>query len=104
MISMYTKQEIIIRKYREGESQRSISRALGISRKTVKKYIDEYEKLVREKQNKEESIGEYMSRVPEYRQQEVRSKRKLTNEVQEIIDGLLEENRKKLSRGLHKLY
>ena len=102
MISMYTKQEIIIRKYREGESQRSISRALGISRKTVKKYIDEYEKLVREKQNKEEAIGEYMSRVPEYRQQEVRSKRKLTNEVQEIIDGLLEENRKKLSRGLHK--
>ncbi len=102
MISMYTKQEIIIRKYREGESQRSISRALGISRKTVKKYIDVYEKLVREKQNKEKAIEAYMSSAPEYRQQEVRGKRKLTNEVQEIIDNLLEENRKKLSRGLHK--
>ena len=99
---MYTKQEIIIRKYREGESQRSISRALGISRKTVKKYIDVYEKLVREKQNKEKAIEAYMSSAPEYRQQEVRGKRKLTNEVQEIIDNLLEENRKKLSRGLHK--
>ena len=41
MISMYTKQEIIIRSYREGKSQRCISRKLSISRKTVKKYIME---------------------------------------------------------------
>lgn len=40
---MYTKQEIIIRSYREGKSQRCISRELQISRKTVKKYIQEYE-------------------------------------------------------------
>lgn len=46
MISMYTKQEIIIRSYREGESQRSISAGLQISRKTVKKYIEEYEKAL----------------------------------------------------------
>lgn len=40
---MYTKQEIIIRSYREGKSQRCISRELVVSRKTVKKYISEYE-------------------------------------------------------------
>ena len=43
MISMYTKQEIIINNYREGKSQRSISRELQISRRTVKKYIEEFE-------------------------------------------------------------
>ena len=43
MIKMYTKQEIIIRSYREGKSQRCISRELAVSRKTVKKYISAYE-------------------------------------------------------------
>ena len=40
---MYTKQEIILRKIREGKSQRQISGELGISRRTVKKYLEEYE-------------------------------------------------------------
>jgi transposase len=40
---MYTKQEIIIRSYREGKSHRQISRELQINRKTIKKYIDDYE-------------------------------------------------------------
>lgn len=39
---MYTKQEIVIKSHREGKSQRCISRELGISRKTVRKYIGEY--------------------------------------------------------------
>ena len=42
MISMYTKQEIILSYYREGNSQREISRRLRISRKTVKKYLKDY--------------------------------------------------------------
>jgi transposase len=43
---MYTKQEIIIRSHREGKSHRKISRELQISRKTVKKYIEDYERLL----------------------------------------------------------
>ncbi len=43
MISMYTKQEIILRSYREGKSQRCISEELSINRKTVSKFIHDYE-------------------------------------------------------------
>ena len=43
---MYTKLEIIIRSHREGKSHRKISRELQISRKTVKKYIEDYERLL----------------------------------------------------------
>ena len=42
---MYTKQEIILQSYRLGKSQRQISRDLNINRKTVKRYIEEYERL-----------------------------------------------------------
>jgi DNA-binding NarL/FixJ family response regulator len=42
---MYTKQEIILQSYREGKSQRQISRDLGLSRKTVKRYVEEYKNL-----------------------------------------------------------
>jgi len=44
MLKMNTKQEIILRYYRDGHSQRRISREIGICRKTVKKYLVEYEK------------------------------------------------------------
>jgi len=45
MINMYTKQEIIIQHYRLGKSRRQISRELGISRRTVKRYVEEHELL-----------------------------------------------------------
>ena len=41
---MYTKQEIILQSYRLGKSQRQISRDLNINRKTVKRYIEEYDR------------------------------------------------------------
>ncbi|WP_427339237.1 helix-turn-helix domain-containing protein [Caloranaerobacter sp. DY30410] len=43
MISLQQKAEILLKYFREGESQREISRTLGISRKTVRKYIKEFE-------------------------------------------------------------
>ena len=43
---MYTKQEIIIRCYRQGQSQRQIAKELHVSRRTVKKYIEDYEKVI----------------------------------------------------------
>lgn len=101
MISMYTKQEIIIRSYREGESHRSISAGLQISRKTVKKYIEEYEKALQTGSCSGEVQSVYLSTVPVYKTG-LRSKLKLTQEVQGAIDSLLETNRQKKQQGLRK--
>jgi len=43
---MYTKQEIIILSHRNGKSQRQISHELQISRKTIRKYIEDYDNLL----------------------------------------------------------
>ena len=98
---MYTKQEIIIQSYREGKSQRCISRDLQISRKTVKKYIEEYELHLQESKFKQECISGYLSQAPTYKGTN-RSKLKLTREVQEGIDKFLEENEQKRQQGLRK--
>lgn len=44
MISLMNKQEIILSHFREEKSQWDIHRETGISRKTIRKYIKEYEK------------------------------------------------------------
>ena len=98
---MYTKQEIIIRSYREGQSQRSISAELQISRKTVKKYIEEYEKVIQTGSIGRESQSVYLSTKPVYKKG-FRTKLKLTQEVQGAIDALLETNRQKKQQGLRK--
>jgi transposase len=98
---MYTKQEIIIRYAREGKSQREISRELQISRKTIKKYIDEYYWRARQQANGEENLHEYLSEAPKYTCPK-RPKRALTNEAEEQIDQLLEDNARKRKSGLHK--
>jgi DNA-binding NarL/FixJ family response regulator len=41
---MVEKQQIIISYLRQGKSQRQIAKELHISRKTVRRYISEYEK------------------------------------------------------------
>lgn len=99
---MYTKQEIIIRHYRERQSQRSISKELGISRKTVKKYICEYEAKLKTNSSHTEAISDYLSEAPAYKATESRPKRKLTREVQDQIDKLLEANELKKLQGLRK--
>ena len=101
MISMYTKQEIIIRSYREGKSQRCISRELQISRKTVKKYIEEYEKNLNQSASPVTAHSQYLSTAPAY-QIGCRSKLKLTTEVQASIDRLLVLNVEKKRQGLRK--
>jgi len=101
MISMYTKQEIIIRSYREGQSQRSISSELQISRKTVKKYIEEYEKVIQGGSCSRECQSVYLSTEPVYKMG-FRTKLKLTQEVAGAIDSLLETNRQKKQQGLRK--
>src|SRR6056297_52571 len=101
MISMYTKQEIIIQSYREGKSQRAISRDLQISRKTVKKYIDLYENRLQNASNCKEVQSDYLSEPPVY-SSGIRSKLKLTREVQQAIDKLLEENHQNKQKGFRK--
>lgn len=44
MIKLIEKQKIIISHYREGKSQRQIERDLGINRRTIRKYIKDYER------------------------------------------------------------
>ena len=98
---MYTKQEIIIRSYREGKSQRCISRELSISRKTVKKYISEYEERLSQGSCSKQIQSSYLSEAPGYKGS-IRGKIKLTEEVIEVIDGLLELNKHKKEQGLRK--
>ncbi len=43
MIGMSTKQKIILRRYRDGDSERKISRELKVNRETVRKYLQEYD-------------------------------------------------------------
>lgn len=80
MISMYTKQEIIIKCYKQGESLRKISRDLNISRKTVKKYLEIYENQLKESESTESAQVLYFSDPPIYKSTN-RSKVKLTHDV-----------------------
>ncbi|MBN2481372.1 MAG: helix-turn-helix domain-containing protein [Bacteroidales bacterium] len=41
---MITKQEIIIGHYREGKSERKISRELKLNRETVRRYLEQYKR------------------------------------------------------------
>jgi transposase len=98
---MYTKQEIIIRSHREGKSQRRISRELQINRKTIKKYIEDYETLQKTAIKPETTLSTYLSSPPTYCIG-TRNKVRLTQEVQSVIDAFLEENGKKIQQGLRK--
>jgi transposase len=98
---MYTKQEIIIRCYRQGKSQRKISEELGVSRPTVSKYVKAYEEAIEGSKNKEMAQSTFLSRAPTYTPG-TRIKGKLTEPVQQAINGLLEQNVLKLQQGLRK--
>ncbi len=98
---MYTKQEIILKSHREGKSQRAISKELGISRKTVKRYITEFEVHLQSGLPAQDAVTEYLSSPPTY-QPGKRGKLKLTVEVREAIDGLLAANEEKKQQGLRK--
>ena len=98
---MYTKQEIVIKSHREGKSQRAISRELGISRKTVKKYIVQFEDRLASGSSTQDVISGFLSEAPVYNGKK-RSKLKLTEEVQRAIDELLASNEEKKQQGLGK--
>ena len=98
---MYTKQEIILRSHRDGSSQRQITKELGISRKTVSKYISQYNLLLASGKTPSQSLSVCLSEAPAYNSN-TRGKIRLTQEVQTAIDLLLEQNQKKRMSGLSK--
>ena len=101
---MVQKQEIILRYYRRGDSERKISRELQINRATVRRYIQEYRKardaVISSDKPDEELIEELVTR-PQYNSHN-RGKRRLTFEIAGEIDRLLQLNEEKKSKGLHK--
>lgn len=103
MITLLDKQKIILKHYHDGKSQRAIQRETGISRKTIRKYIKEYEvtkaKLLEEGETgcKEELIQSIVEK-PGYNSSN-RKKTKLTPAMLEKIEHYLEENRHKRETG-----
>jgi transposase len=101
---MSTKQKIILHRYRDGYSERRISRELKINRETVRRYLAEYAKA-REKlsdaSEPDEVLIEEIVNIPKYDSCN-RGAKKFTNEVSQEVDRLLQANEEKRSRGLHK--
>lgn len=103
MINLLQKQELILKYYREGESQREISRQTGISRKTICKYIKQYEgrraELLGSQEGADNSaLIEAIVEAPKYTVGE-RPKRKLTEEMVQKIQAYLDENEEKKKKG-----
>ncbi len=102
---MVTKQEILLMHYREGKSQREISREIGVSRKTVRKYLTGYEdarqRLAGEAGEEVSTVIESVVEAPKYKT-ENRVRRRLSSEISKKIENYLEANRIKRQNGLHK--
>lgn len=98
---MDTKQEIIRRYFREFDTIRKIARDLRVNRITVKKHLTDY--LQAEQASAtgadEQALQEYLSSPPRY-DTSARGRRKLTTEIENLILGQLEENRRKRQEGL----
>jgi predicted transcriptional regulator len=91
---------------REGKSQREIARVTGIDRKTVRKYVSEYENKKKEIEqcSNEVHTGELIQdlvEAPKYKVG-VRAKRVMTPEVEQKIMAHLKENEEKRKKGLRK--
>lgn len=102
MITLLEKQQIIISHYHDGKSQRRIEKETGISRKTIRKYIKQYEKakedlLTSDEASNEELIQNIIEN-PKYNSNN-RKKVKLTEELMTRIKFFIEENENKRANG-----
>ena len=105
MIGLIDKQKIIISYHREGKTQRQIKRETGINRKTIRKYIREYE----EKKNilianKDGDNAELIADIVEKPKYDISSryKVKLTDEIISRIKFHLKQNEEKRATGRSK--
>jgi len=111
LIGLDQKAEILLGFFRENKTQREISRDLKISRETVSKYIKEFEsknehlnELIKdEERNKSEILLliEEMSSKPKY-DTSSRTKTKLTDDVINSINDLIDQNEKNRLLGRKK--
>ena len=92
---MLQKQQLIIQHYKLGKSQREIHRTTGISRKTIRKYLQDYDKELNDNGG-QDSVG--IIKPPTYNTSS-RSPSKMVAAVKQEILRCLHENEKKLSRG-----
>lgn len=104
MIDLVTKQDVILKVEVEGLSQRSVATKLGISRNTVKKYIQEY-RNAREKFTdlsvENFALTEDILEKPSYNT-EKRAKRKLTEGMMDRLDFYIKQNIQKRTDGRRK--
>lgn len=107
MITVRQKAEIILSYIRDGKSFSQIEREVGITRKTIKKYIHEYEEKKKELLEKDHSIEDHelvieeLVNKPKYNASN-RKKRAVTDQMLERIDEFLKENEMKRSSGRSK--
>ena len=104
MITLKDKQTIILKHYHDGKSQRAIHRETGIDRKTVSKYIKEYEANKAELLNGKDQSDELVQSIVEKPKYDTsnRSKVKLTEEVLDLIKYHIQENEVKRKSGRKK--
>ncbi len=104
MIRLVQKQEIILKHFREGKTQRDIHRETGISRKTIRKYIRKYEEqkqtILNGDPEDKEVIHDFIA-APKYDSSN-RVRKKLTDEIIDRIHFFIRENEKKKSTGRSK--
>lgn len=105
MITLLDKQEIILKHYHDGKSQRAIHRETGICRKTIRKYVREYEaKRVALFGSPGPPAGELIQSIVEKPAYDTsnRRKTKLTPAIMEKVLEYLKENETKRATGRSK--
>lgn len=106
MIKLNQKQKIIIAYHNKQKSQRAIARELGLNRRTVARYIKDYDRkrtqlLADNKNPAEEELTDDIIQAPIY-DTSSRKKVKLTEELLARIKYYLQENENKKKTGKHK--
>ena len=99
MITMTDRHEIISM-YDKTGSIRATARNLGLNRKTITKYVNEY---LEAKSSSESDFVAYLKSEPRYKDGSKRQKKVLTGSVCSMIDGFLKDNDEKRARGDRKL-
>ena len=108
MIKLNLKRQILL-KYQNGDSKSEIARESGACRTTVRKYINEYEETISKikasvdgDNDTVDALVEELSTKPKYDSSN-RSKRKLTDDMIDVINDCLEKNTEKLLNKNRKL-
>ena len=99
MVDMDKKEQILHYHRIDGLSQREIARRVGVSRKTVKRYITEYETLAQT--DPEEGINMCLASEPKYPIRKIERSR-LTEPVCAEIEYWLSENARRRLTGMRK--